>query len=486
MPAMPLDAFAPATEMLRALRAREVSAVGLLELHLRRIRRYNLALNAIVSPDFEAARRTAAEADAARGQGQDSPLLGLPLTIKDCIYVKGLPATGGIPDRAAALAEDDARLVARVKEAGGVIMGKTNVSEMAADFQATNPLFGRTGNPWDLSRTPGGSTGGAAALAAGLTPLEFGGDFGGSIRCPAAFCGVFGHKSSETAVRGTGHFPASSLPNQAFVMPVLGPLARSAEDLEVAFDVIAGPEVGEDVAWRLEMPPPRQRRLADFRVAVLSPVPWAPVDADIAEALDDLAGALGRLGARVRQAQPEAFGDLRDHIALFFAMVAAETSAGLSEEECHTRAEGLRARGDPYSAASARGLVARAGEFVAWHGEREAYRASYRAFFRDWDVILAPVMPVAAFPHNDAPWPERTITVNGETLPYRVLWAYTTLANLSGQPATAFPVGLTRNGLPIGLQAIGPYLEDRTPMRFAALVAQEFGGFRRPMGYDAD
>ncbi|HEY8287550.1 MAG TPA: amidase family protein, partial [Chloroflexota bacterium] len=200
-----LDPFAGAAVMLHALRDKQVSAVELLDLHLRRIEHFNPALNAIVTLDIETARARAAETDAARARGEDGALLGLPLTIKDCIYVKGLPTTGGIPDRATTIDEEDSYLAARIRAAGAVIMGQSNVPPYAGDWQSVNPLFGRTNNPWDLSRTPGGSTGGgAAALAAGLTPLEFGGDFGGSIRIPAAFCGVYGHKTSETAVARSG------------------------------------------------------------------------------------------------------------------------------------------------------------------------------------------------------------------------------------------------------------------------------------------
>ncbi|MGH2561886.1 MAG: amidase family protein [Thermomicrobiales bacterium] len=171
------DPFATATEMLRALRARNVSAVELLDLHVERIDRINPALNAVVARDDDAARAAAREADAARARGADAPLLGLPLTVKDCIYVRGLPTTGGLEERAGSINGDDSRLAARVRAAGAVFMGTTNVPPNASDWQSDNRVYGRTNNPWDLTRTPGGSSGGAAAaLAAGLTPLDFGGD----------------------------------------------------------------------------------------------------------------------------------------------------------------------------------------------------------------------------------------------------------------------------------------------------------------------
>lgn len=201
-----LDAFASATEMLAALRARRISAVELLDLHERRIARYNGALNVIVEPDFERARRAATAADAKRARGEDAPLLGLPMTLKESINVRGLRTTAGMPQWADFRSEHDAPLTQRVKTAGAAVMGKTNVPPMLADWQATNPVYGRTNNPWDVTRTPGGSTGGSAAVAAGLTPLEYGSDIGGSIRVPAMFCGVYGHRPSDTACRA----PASS------------------------------------------------------------------------------------------------------------------------------------------------------------------------------------------------------------------------------------------------------------------------------------
>ena len=306
-----INAFASAHAMLAALQAGQISATELLELHLARIARYNPQINAIVTPNEEQARLRAAEADAAYARGESlGPLHGLPLTIKDCIEVAGLLTTAGVPERAEAISMQNGPVAPWILDAGAVLMGKTNVPPYAGDWQANNEVFGRTNNPWDLSRTPGGSTGGgAAALAAGLTPLEFGSDIGGSIRIPAAFCGVYGHRPSDTAAPRYGHVPGSPLPNAAAVMAVQGPLARSAVDLELALDVIAGPIVGEDVAWRLALPPARHTSLADFRVAILPQAPWLPVDAEITAALDDLAarlsraGCTGRSGTALRPAQ---------------------------------------------------------------------------------------------------------------------------------------------------------------------------------------
>ena len=479
-----IDGFSPAYTMLRTLRARQVSAVELLDLHLERIERLNPALNAIVTPNYDQARQDARTADAARARGEDAPLLGLPMTIKDCIDVQGLPGTAGVVEFADRRPVHDAPVVARVRAAGAVILGKTNVPPWAGDHQADNPVFGRTNNPWDLDRTPGGSTGGgAAALAAGLTALELGSDLGGSIRVPAAFCGVYGHRPSDTAVPRSGHFPGSPLPNAAWVMNVQGPLARTADDLALALDVIAGADVGDDVAWRLVLPPARHTRLADFRVAVLPSIAWQPVDAEIVASLDRLAGELRHAGARVQEAQPDGFGDLHDYHACYVSLLGVMQSRGTSAEQRRQMAADVRARGDAFDPAAARGLEASASEYFGWHGRREEYRAAYRAFFRDWDVLLAPTTIVPAFPHTREPRSDRFLTVNGERVPYGRLLVYPGLATLAGQPATAFPAGLSSGGLPLSVQAIGPFLEDRTPMQFTALVAREVGGFQAPPGY---
>jgi amidase len=482
---IPINAFTSAIAMLEALNKRQVSAVELLDLHLHRIERYNSTLNAIVTFDIEHAHQAAIAADQVRAEGEHGALLGLPITIKDTIDVKGLPGTAGVERYKDRRPEYDAPLVARVRAAGAVIVGKTNVPPYAGDWQSANRVFGRTNNPWDLSRSPGGSTGGgAAALAAGLTPLEFGSDIGGSIRIPSAFCGVYGQKPSETAVPRSGHLPGSPLPNAATVMSALGPLARDAHDLELALDVIAGPAVGEDTSWRLQLPPARHERLSDFRVALLPPLPWLPVDTEILTSLDSCASALRRAGCQVETAAPEGLGDFSNWYELYLKLLFVMMFIGEEEHKRRPQAEMMRLSGDRFLQASADGIMASASDYIIWHGQRETYRAMWRAFFREWDVVLTPANIVPAFPHTDAPFQQRVLTINGVTVPYSRQSAYAGIATLAGQPATAFPVSMTSTGLPIGLQIIGPYLEDRTPIRFASLITRELGGFRRPPGYD--
>ena len=483
MTSFEFEPYSSAVSMVRALQNRAVSASELLKLHLERIEQFNPTLNALVTPDYDHARAVAEKADSDRARGVDAPLLGLPLTIKDCIDVAGLPGTAGVEAFANRVPESDSRLAARVREAGAVIMGKTNVPPYAADWQSSNPVFGRTNNPWDLGRTPGGSTGGgAAAVAAGLTPLEFGSDIGGSIRVPAAFCGIYGHKPSETALPRSGHFPGSPTPNPAATMAVQGPLARTAEDLALGLNVVSGPDVGEDVAWKLEIPPPRHTRLSDFRVAVMPPIEWLPVDDEILAAQERLVAFLVDSGASVEETQPAAFGDLRGHHRVYSSILGLMTSSGSVEERRHL-AGNMRATGDEFQVAMANGIEATGADFIGWLQDRELFRQAYREFFSDWDVMIAPITIVPAFPHTDAPWPRRTVNVNGTEVSYGLQTVYPAVATLCGQPATAFPVGLTRSGLPIGLQAVGPYLEDHTPIQFASLPEAEFSGFRPPPGY---
>lgn len=476
-------AFDNAADMLTALQARQISAIELLEQHIARISRHNPALNAIVIADYDGARHAAAAADAARARGLAAPLLGLPLTLKDCIDVAGLRSTAGALELADYYAAADAPLAARLRAAGAVIIGKTNMASWAADWQTNNPVFGRTNNPWNLAYTPGGSTGGgAAAVAAGLTPLEFGSDIGGSIRIPAAFCGVYGHKPSETTVPRSGIFPASPRPNAAIALSVAGPLARSAGDLALALDVIASADLGEDTAWRLDLPPARHARLADYRVALLPALHWLPVEDTITNALAQLAAQLRRAGAIVEQAQPTCFGDLRDYYKLYLAILWAMLAAGQPAPERQRRAAELHATDNEFLIACAQGMQASAADYIHWHSLRERYREDFRAFFRSWDILLAPVNIVNAYPHLDAPGPQ-PFRINDQDVRYDRQNVYPAIASLSGQPATAFPFGLTKAGLPIGLQAIGPYLEDRTTIEFAALVAQHCGGFQAPPGY---
>lgn len=473
--------FSSVTELVQALRARHISSVELLDLYLRRIVSHNSAINAIVTLDEERTRSAAKKADQLRAKGEDAPLLGLPITVKDLIDVEGWPTTAGIPAQAKAIAKADADIVARLHEAGVFVFAKTNSPVHGADWQASNPLFGRTNNPWDLSRTPGGSTGGgSAALAAGLTSLEIGNDISGSARVPAAFCGVYTHRASELL------YPFSSLTTGVLVNPTAPmalqtPLTRHAEDLELVFDVLTK---RESDTWHMHVPSARHTRLSNYRVAIMPPLEWMPVDPEIVAAQEQLAAQLSSHGVTVKEIKPQEFGDGREFYKLYRSILNSITSIKIPSKVRRLHALVYRLSGDEFNIAHACGLQATAQQYISWYGQRERYRSAYRRFFKEWDIVLTPVNIVNAFKHTDLPFRKRTLEVNGQKIPYLQQDVYCAISSLCGLPATVFPVEITQGGLPIGLQAIGPYLEDRTPMRFAALVAQEFGGFRCPPEFE--
>lgn len=477
-----ISPFASASEMLDALRSRAVSSAELVEMHIERIEGLNEPLNAIINTTFERARAEAAEADQRIANGESGPLLGLPITMKESNAIKGLPQTAGIHQLAGTIAEEDGPVGARALAAGAALLGQTNIPVALGDWQANSPIYGRTNNPWDATRSPGGSTGGgSAALAAGLTPLEFGSDIGGSVRIPAAFCGVYGHRPSESLVPRVGSFPGAVRPNVAALMGVQGPMARSAVDLELALEVIAGPEALEDVAWRVELPAARAERLADFRIGVLEPLPGVEVDTELWARQEELVTWLGGEGANVKHVSlPFSFDEyFRD----YFMLLSQRTSGPLTRED--RLAIEVATRDADFERARMRGeaVTMWAHEMYQLLDRREAYRHAYHEFFREIDVLLCPMALGPAFEHTDLPFDDRMITVNGKQVIYGDTIYYPALAILAGQPATAFPGGLNSAGLPLGLQAVGPYLEDRTPLRFTQLVEQGWRKFEAPPGY---
>jgi amidase len=487
-------ALSPATRLLDLLRTRQISAVELLELYLERVSRLNPPLNVVVDLDPEGARRAAQEADAKLARGADvGPLNGLPMTIKDAWEVAGLRATCGIPPLAQHRPRKDADAVARLRAAGAVLFGKTNVPTGAGDHQSYNPVYGRSNNPWDLQRTVGGSSGGSAgALAAGLTALELGSDIGGSIRCPAHFCGVYGHKPSYGVVPVRGHIPPDPGGLFCIELGVGGPLARSASDLELALDVLAAPTELERAAWSVRIPPSRHERLADFRVALLAQTPPFATDSRYLAAIREYAQDLQRLGVRVDERARPAI-DFESSHALYVGVLFSVFGGGWPPEVVQqfiAAAEGLPEHDQTWPARVARALQMRHAEFMHLAEQREHLFRTWRSFFEQYDLLLCPVMPTVAFAHDTTGDEfghiaqfKRKLRVDGVAHPYMDGLQWPGVATVANLPATVVPTGRRVEGLPVGVQLIGPYLEDRTPLRFAALVERELGGFQPPPGY---
>ncbi|HEV2532267.1 amidase family protein [Phenylobacterium sp.] len=446
-----------AGELAAAVAARKVSALELTDQAIARIETRDTAINAVVVRDFDRAREAAKSVDAAVAKGERRPLMGVPMTVKESQDVAGLPSTWGFEMFKDYVAPTDGVGAARLKAAGAVILGKTNVPPMLSDWQSANPIYGRTVNPWDPTRSPGGSSGGAAAaLAAGMIPLEFGSDIGGSIRVPAAFCGVYGHKPSYGLVPVRGHAPMG-MTGVGVPLAVVGPLARTAGDLQLALDVLAGPDELEATGYRLDLPAPRHAKLADYRVLILDTLPHVATDSEIRAALGDLATRLEARGATVARGS-DRLPDLAQAHQTYMAILDTALSRG-------------RPGATPINAHEWMGLL----------DAQLLLQRQWASLFEAFDVVLAPTFGVVAYPHVEETDPaKRVLMVDGEPTRYFDQLAWPALALVANLPATAFPSGFTKAGLPIGLQAVGPYLEDRTTIGFAGLLEREFGGFHAP------
>jgi amidase len=478
-------AWSSATVLLERMERAEITSVALLERLLQRVERLNPALNAVVTLDVERARIRAAEADAARAAGRSwGPLHGLPMTIKDSFETGGLRTTSGAAAMARHVPARHAVAVQRLVDAGAIVFGKSNLPTFAMDVQSFNPVFGVTNNPWDTTRSPGGSSGGAAAaLAAGLTPLELGSDIGGSIRSPAHFCGVYGHKPSYGLVPLQGHIPGPPGTLQDTDIAVAGPMARSAEDLMLALDVLAGPGADDAVAWRLQLPPPRHRSLRNFRVAAWIDDPASPVDAEVLQRLRITVEALREAGVQVDESARPAH-DLKEGLRVYRSLLYAATSAGLPRAEFERLVELAGSAAAPEQLEYPRGSTLRHRDWLALHELRERQRANWARLFTQHDVLLCPAVISAAIPHDPSePVHLRRITVNGQPRDYLDQLDWAGLIGAPGLPSTVAPVGRTASGLPVGVQIVGPWLEDRTTITFAGLLAGLIGGFVAPPGY---
>ncbi|MBV8620081.1 MAG: amidase [Curvibacter sp.] len=484
--------FASASAQARALAEGQVSAVDLLEHTLARIERYNPVLNAIVVFDLERARADARAADTALARGERRPLLGVPITVKESFDVAGLPTTCGSPSQAGNIARRDAEAVLGLREAGAVILGKSNVPLALADLQSYNALHGLSRNPWNLQRTPGGSSGGsAAALAAGLVALELGSDIGGSIRILAHFSGVYGHKPSQglVSLHGAG-LPPGRLADRD--LSVAGPMARTADDLALALPLLLNQDRLLSKAWRAQLPAPRHERLSDYKVLLIDHWPGTRQSLHerlVGERLQERLRTQGVALSRPRDLPADLLPDLAADHSLYRGLLGASLidPPPLSES---ARQRLKRLQPDD-SSADASWLRAQTISHRDWLRQNEARlqtRARWERLFQTFDLVLTPVAPLPAFEHNHSePKDERHYPVAYEdgVAPTRFqdLFHWAGLPVLPGLPATSFPLGLDEAGLPIGAQAVGPYLEDLSPIRFASLLESLYGGFQLPPGY---
>jgi amidase len=478
-------AYRTAGDLVKAIAGRHVSSRELVDGAISRIEALDPKINAVVVRDFERARAAADAADAALAKGENRALLGVPMTVKEQYAVAGLPTTRGDPKYKDWKAEVDALVVQRLKAAGAIILGKTNVPLNLSDWQSFNEVYGTTNNPWNLSRTPGGSSGGsAAALAAGFVPLELGSDIGGSLRAPAHFCGVFSHKPTLDLVpqRGSGPPQIPAVPVRGD-LAVYGPMARSAADLALELEVLAGPdELMEGVGYKLELPPPRHEKLADFRVLVIDTHPLCPTADSIKGSLNGLVDRLAKLGCRVLRQSPK-LPDLARTTRTYGELLAAVYSLDLSPDDrarIDAAAKTLSPEDQSFAAYRLRGITANHSEWIRASRVRTALRGQWFNLFQEVDIVLCPPMPSLAFPHDHTPQRSRQLDIDGSKIPYNDQMAWAGIATLNGLPATTMPNGRSESGLPIGVQIIGGYLEDRSTISFAGLIEREFGGFTPP------
>ncbi len=477
-------AFASATNLAQMLRDRQIGAVELLELYLRRVERLNPRINAIIAEQADAARKTAVERDAMTARGESlGPLHGVPMTVKESFDLPGLRSTWGMSAFAGNVAHRTALAVERLQKAGAILFGKTNVPAALADWQSFNPVYGTANNPWNVGRTPGGSSGGsAAALAGGLTGLELGSDIGASIRNPAHYCGVYGHKPTFGICPSDGH----QLPDSwSFLdIAVIGPLARSAHDLETSLDIIVGPDAIDARGWTLNLPRSKDMKISGLRVAVMPTADTAPVDAAVRGEIEKLADFLRKQGAHVdMEARP--VDPAAAHEA-YIMLLRAATSGGMDQQVWNRLAaerESLSGRSD-YFAWHARANTMSHREWLGWDNIRHRMRREWEEFFTRFDLLLCPTAASTAFPHMQTGerW-ERMISVDGQPQPSTTQMFWAGYSGMVFLPSSIAPIAIAADGLPVGVQIVAPQYLDFRAIRFAQLLERDYRAFTPPPGW---
>ena len=487
MTAMTSLPFQTAKQLASAIRKKKIGCLELLDIYVKRVEAHNPALNAIIASDIAGARKRAKAADKAVKAGRKlGALHGVPMTIKESFDVVGYPTTWGVPAFKDHKATRNSLVAQRMIDAGVTLFGKTNVPLLLADYQSYNDVYGTTNNPWDQTRSPGGSSGGsAAALAAGMTAIEAGSDIGSSIRNPAHYCGVFGHKPTWGVVSPKGHAVGNPAAQGADIA-VVGPLARGAEDLEIAKDAMAGPDEIDGRGWKLALPRSKKKKLRDFKVAVLLDDRHAEVDQSVQDEVQKLADFLAKKKVKVSATARPAF-DTADLHEVYMKLLNAATSGRIPDNEYAARQQAAArfpAEDRSTPAQMLRGTVLTHRDWLGLNERRHRLRLAWDAFFKDYDVMLCPVTSSAAFPHDHDPdRAKRTIVVNNKKVPAfdQLFWAgYSCVTFL---PATAAPIGQTADGLPIGVQIVGPQYGDYSTIAFAKLLEKEYRSFVPPPAY---
>jgi len=477
-------AYSTMIEMIRALELRQVSSTELLDQAITRVEQRNGPINAVVTMDVDRARARAASIDQDRAAGRRvGALAGIPMTIKDSLMLDGVRTTSGAPELSNFVADRNADCVQRLLGAGAVIFAKTNLPIYAGDVQSFNEVFGTTNNPWDLTRSCGGSSGGsAAAVAAGFTPLEVGSDIGGSIRNPAGMCGVVGHKPSYGLVSARGQIPGPPGTLTQADIAVIGPLARSVADCELALDLMVGADEWHAPAWSISVPPARP---GVMRVAVWADDPACPVDPEIRIAIESVAEQLAERGCIVDESARPAGFDFAKADAVFSQLLGSALSGGYSMSEVEAMAQRLANGETVEGELGVEGATLRHRAWLSANERRLQMRARWREFFTRYDAVLAPISPTVAIPHDHSfPMSQRRINVAGTSRPYTDQMRWMGLFGVSFLPATAVPIATHSSGLPIGLQVVGPFAEDRTALKVAGLIEEITGGCRVPPGWE--
>jgi amidase len=473
-----VDTYTTARAMIADLKSKRVSARELLDAHVSRNASVASSINAVVATDLVRAQRDAEAIDAARARGAVlGPLAGIPMTVKDGLDVENLPAASGNP---AYIARSkgciDAAVVADARKAGAVIWGKTNVPFMLGDFQSYNTIYGTTNNPHDLTRVPGGSSGGcAAALASGITPLEIGTDFGGSLRHPTHCCGVTALKPTWGTLSARGHIPPEPESYVEVDLGVVGPMARTIDDLKLFWSVLRG------------TPEQLRREIKGACVAIWDTELGWPLAGEVKAGIARAAGALARAGAHVERTKPKIDGS--QLMSYFLTILTAILSAGMPVEMIaafETTREADRklvASGGPGAAQALFRLRANASyrEILRAGIRRRIDKERLAEFFGRYDAIVMPVAMVPAFPHvQDPGFNERMLDVDGRKIPYPALLNWIAIASVLHVPALAVPAAVTAEGLPVGVQILGPWNAEDRLFDFAAVIEEASGGFRRP------